>query len=78
MVVVAWNVPSGLSSSTSTSAPDSSVPALPPTSLGDTTVAEQAVINALAGTEDVGVAYPPPTSNSMPVQEATPTRKKAG
>ncbi len=34
--------------------PDTSVPTLPTTSLGDTTVAEQAVINALAGTEDVG------------------------
>ena len=32
--------------------PDTSVPNLPATSLGDTTVAEQAVINALAGTED--------------------------
>jgi phospholipase C len=58
--------------------PNTSVPNLPATSLGETNVAEQAVINALAGTEDVGVAYPPPTSNSMPVQEATPTRKKAG
>lgn len=54
--------------------PDPTVPTLPATSLGDTTVAEQAVINALAGTEDVGIAYPPPTSNRMPTQETTPTR----
>jgi phospholipase C len=57
-------------------APDTAVPNLPPTSLGDTTVAEQAVINALAGTEDVGVPYPPPTANSMPRQETSPARKK--
>jgi len=49
--------------------PDPSVPTLPATSLGDTTVAEQAVINALAGTEDYGIPYPLPSSNSMPTQE---------
>jgi len=54
--------------------PNTNVPTLPATSLGDTTVAEQAVINALAGTEDVGVPYPLPTSNRMPVQETTPKR----
>ncbi len=54
--------------------PDTSVPTLPATSLGDTKVAEQAVINALAGTEDVGVSYPLPTTNRMPVQETTPAR----
>jgi phospholipase C len=54
--------------------PDTSVPALPATSLGDTTVAEQAVLNALAGTLDVGIPYPLPTTNSMPSQEATPHR----
>jgi len=53
------------------------VPTLPATSLGDTTVAEQAVINALAGTEDVGIPYPPPTANSMPSQETTPNRRRA-
>ncbi len=58
--------------------PDASVPSLPATSLGDTTVAEQAVINALAGTEDEGVPYPPPTTNSMPTQETTPSRRRAG
>ena len=57
-------------------APDTSVPSLPATSLGDTSVAEQAVINALAGTEDDGVAYPPPTSNSMPRQERAPRRRR--
>jgi phospholipase C len=57
--------------------PDTSVPTLPSTSLGDTSVAEQAVINALAGTEDVGVPYPPPTANSMPTQETCPTRRRA-
>ncbi len=56
--------------------PDSSVPSLPATSLGDTDVAEQAVINALAGTEDVGLAYPLPTMNSMPTQEKTPRRRR--
>jgi phospholipase C len=55
--------------------PDTSVPNLPATSLGDTTVAEQAVINALAGTEDVGIPYPLPTSNKMPTQETSPARR---
>jgi phospholipase C len=50
------------------------VPPLPATSLGDTKVAEQAVLNALAGTLDVGITYPPPTSNAMPAQERTPPR----
>ena len=52
------------------------VPTLPATSLGDTQVAEQAVINALAGTGDEGVPYPLPTTNSMPHQEKTPRRRK--
>jgi phospholipase C len=55
-------------------APDTNVPALPATSLGDTTVAEQAVLNALAGTLDVGIPYPLPSINSMPAQESTPNR----
>ena len=56
---------------------NTSVPKLPPTSLtGDTSTVEQAVINALAGTVDVGVPYPPPTANSMPVQETTPVRHR--
>ena len=57
-------------------APDTSVPTLPATSLGETSVAEQAVINALAGTEDDGVPYPPPKVNSMPEQETKPTRRR--
>jgi phospholipase C len=56
--------------------PDPTVPALPATSLGDVSVAEQAVINALAGTEDVGIAYPPPTVNAMPHQEHKPKRHR--
>jgi phospholipase C len=56
--------------------PDTSVPSLPATSLGDTTVAEQAVINALAGTEDEGLPYPPPTTNTMPSQEHSPPRRR--
>ncbi len=54
--------------------PRTTVPPLPVTSLGDTSVAEQAVLNALAGTLDVGIPYPIPTSNSMPAQETTPKR----
>jgi phospholipase C len=54
--------------------PNTSVPALPGTSLGETSIAEEAVLNALAGTLDVGIPYPLPTGNSMPSQETTPTR----
>jgi hypothetical protein len=54
--------------------PDTTVPPLPATSLADTVVAEQAVLNALAGTLDVGIPYPLPSSNSMPSQETTPRR----
>ncbi len=54
--------------------PVSEVPALPEASLGDTSVAEQAVLNALAGTLDVGIPYPVPAANSMPVQEVIPAR----
>jgi hypothetical protein len=51
------------------------VPSLPATSIGsDTTVVEEAVLNALTGTLDVGIDYPLPTSNSMPAQETTPAR----
>ena len=57
-----------------TAPPDTSVPPLPATALGDTTVAEEAVLNALAGTLDVGIPYPLPTSNSMPSQATTPDR----
>jgi phospholipase C len=57
-----------------TTAGNTSVPALPKASLGDTSVAEQAVLNALAGTLDVGIPYPLPASNAMPSQEKTPVR----
>ena len=51
------------------------VPSLPKTSIyGDLKVIEQAVLNALAGTEDVGIPYPLPGKNSMPVQMKTPKR----
>ncbi|MFZ0668060.1 MAG: alkaline phosphatase family protein [Acidimicrobiales bacterium] len=56
--------------------PNTTVPTLPATSLGDTSVAEQAVINALAGTEDVGIPYPAPTVNRMPSQATTPPRPR--
>jgi phospholipase C len=52
------------------------MPPLPKTSLGDTKVAEEAVLNALAGTLDVGIPYPPPTRNHMPVQAAAPVRPR--
>jgi phospholipase C len=55
-------------------APVTAVPSLPATSLGDTSVAEQAVLNALAGSLDAGIPYPLPKSNSMPAQETAPSR----
>ncbi|MCU1362660.1 MAG: Phospholipase [Acidimicrobiaceae bacterium] len=55
--------------------PTIKVPPLPATSLGDTVVFEQAVINALAGTEDLGFPYPAPSENAMPAQETSPTRR---
>jgi phospholipase C len=55
--------------------PDVTVPALPDTSVGeDVSVAEQAVLNALAGTFKRGVPYPLPTVNEPPVQEPGPPR----
>jgi phospholipase C len=58
-----------------TTSGNNSVPSLPATSIpGDTSVAEQAVLNALAGTLDVGIPYPIPDSNSMPSQETGPAR----
>jgi phospholipase C len=55
--------------------PVTTVPSLPATSIGsDTTVVEEAVLNALTGTLDVGIPYPLPTSNSMPSQETSPNR----
>jgi phospholipase C len=57
-----------------TKAPTTAFPKLPSTSIGSTAAAAAAVIQALAGTLDVGVPYPLPTSNSMPTQETTPAR----
>jgi phospholipase C len=55
--------------------PVTAVPALPSTSIGsNVTVVEEAVLNALAGTLDVGIPYPLPAANAMPAQEATPAR----
>ena len=57
------------------SPPVTKVPALPSTSIGSNlTVVEEAVLNALTGTLDVGIPYPLPTSNKMPSQETTPSR----
>jgi phospholipase C len=54
--------------------PEVAIPPLPATSLGQTKVAEQAVLNSLAGTLDFGIPYPLPASNYMPVQEVGPKR----
>ncbi len=50
------------------------VPQLPTASLGNLVVAEQAVLNALRGTFDLGHPYPVPAANSMPAQEGEPAR----
>jgi phospholipase C len=50
------------------------VPTLPDASLVEPLVDEQIIVNALTGTFDEGVAYPPPTQNSMPAQEPGPPR----
>jgi phospholipase C len=54
--------------------PGTRVPPLPEASLGDVKVAEQAVLNAIAGTFDAGIPYPIPRTNSMPAQEPGPPR----
>jgi len=54
--------------------PDTSLPALPATSLGELSTAEQAVLDSLAGTLHFGIDYPLPASNSMPSQETGPPR----
>jgi len=55
--------------------PVTAVPSLPSTSIGfNITVVEEAVLNALTGTLDIGIPYPIPTSNFMPAQETTPAR----
>jgi len=57
-----------------TAAPETAFPTLPSVTLGDTAAAAQAVLDALAGTLDVGTPYPLPDSNSMPAQETMPSR----
>jgi hypothetical protein len=54
--------------------PNTGVPALPTPTLGNTKIAEEAVLDALAGTLDVGIPYPLPTANNMPTQAAKPVR----
>ena len=54
--------------------PNTRVPALPRPTPGNTKIAEEAVLNALAGTLDVGIPYPPPTANVMPSQTTKPKR----
>jgi phospholipase C len=54
--------------------PVTAVPPLPATSLGEESAAEQAVLDALAGTLDVGIPYPFPAVNSMPAQQDQPPR----
>jgi phospholipase C len=53
---------------------DPSVPQLPDASLVAPMVDEQVIVNALFGTDDEGIPYPPPTENIMPTQETTPNR----
>jgi phospholipase C len=57
--------------------PVTTVPALPPTSMGDPTVVEQNVLLGFAGTADYGPAYPVPSVNApLPAQDDPgPTRK---
>ena len=50
--------------------PNPVVPPLPATSMLYPGVAEQSLLNSLAGTEDYGQAYPPPSSNSNAYQTA--------
>lgn len=57
-----------------TAAPKTAFPSPPSLSRGDAPVAQQAVLNALTGTLDVGIPYPIPSSNSLPKHEAAPAR----
>ena len=52
--------------------PDPSIPALPPPRSARPALAEQAVLNSLAGTLDLGINYPLPTANAMPSQGDQP------
>ena len=56
-------------------AADTTRPKLPVASLVEPQVDAEVIANALLGTfDDAGIAYPPPATNSMPVQETTPAR----
>jgi phospholipase C len=54
--------------------PDRSIPSLPKANLTVPLVDEQVIVNALVGTFDHGLPYPPPTQNVMPSQEILPLR----
>ena len=57
--------------------PVDTVPTLPATSMTDPDVAEQALINALLGTEDYGPAYPPPAQNNgIPGPDEDSTKRR--
>ncbi|HZU79837.1 MAG TPA: alkaline phosphatase family protein, partial [Acidimicrobiales bacterium] len=57
--------------------PQPAVPALPATSLLYPDVAEQALLNSLLGTEDLGQAYPPPSGNAgVPGPDPDPITRK--
>lgn len=59
------------------SRPASRVPRLPSTSLLFPGVAEQAVLNSVAGTDDYAVAYPPPPKNDgIPTPDPDSIRRK--
>jgi phospholipase C len=49
-------------------------PSLPPAPLLNLQVDEEVIANALLGTFDGGIPYPPPKSNLMPTQATTPVR----
>jgi phospholipase C len=55
---------------------NTSVPTLPDASLVVPLVDEQIIVNALTGTFDEGMPYPPPTQNAMPSQEPGPPRRQ--
>ena len=55
-------------------APVDTPPVLPCASLLEPQVDVEVIANALLGTFDEGIPYPPPTSNVMPTQESSPVR----
>jgi phospholipase C len=56
--------------------PNLSIPTLPLASLVEPLVDEEIIVNALTGTFDEGISYPPPTQNVMPTQEPGPPRRQ--